>query len=107
LLAPAFAVLVYGVALRPTGLGVLENRFMEALGEASYPFYLLHSMVISFFFSPWSGHPRFQTPLGFAAWLLIAVTVAVLVDRFVERPLRRLLRPKRKAVPAAFAPVPA
>lgn len=108
LLAPAFAVLVYGVALRPAGVQVLENRVMEALGEASYPFYLLHSMVISSVFMDWrSGTNRHQTLLGLATWFLIAVTVAVLVDRFIERPLRRLLRPRKKPVEAASLPVPA
>jgi peptidoglycan/LPS O-acetylase OafA/YrhL len=108
LLAPAFTALIYGVALRPAGVEVLENRAMEALGEASYPFYLLHSMVISSVFVNWqNGTVRHQTLLGFAAWLLIAVAVAVLVDRFIERPLRRLLRPRRKPVEAAPLPVPA
>jgi peptidoglycan/LPS O-acetylase OafA/YrhL len=108
LLAPAFAVLVYGVALRPAGVQVLENRVMEALGEASYPFYLLHSMVISSVFMDWrTGTNRHQTLLGLATWFLIAVTVAVLVDRFIERPLRRLLRPRKKPVEAASLPVPA
>jgi peptidoglycan/LPS O-acetylase OafA/YrhL len=108
LLAPAFAAIVYGVALRPAGVEVLEHKVMEALGEASYPFYLLHSMVISMFFKNWeTGINRHQTLLGLATWLLIAVTIAVLVDRFIERPLRRLLRPKKKPVEAAPLPVPA
>jgi peptidoglycan/LPS O-acetylase OafA/YrhL len=108
LLAPAFAVLIYGVALRPAGVEVLENRVMEALGEASYPFYLLHSMVISSVFQNWrTGGTRNQTLLGLAIWFLIAVAVAVLVDRFIERPLRRLLRPRKKPVEAALLPVPA
>jgi len=81
---------------------------MEALGEASYPFYLLHSMVISSVFMDWrTGTNRHQTLLGLATWFLIAVTVAVLVDRFIERPLRRLLRPRKKPVEAASLPVPA
>ncbi len=108
LLAPAFAVLIYGVALRPAGVEVLENRAMEALGEASYPFYLLHTTVISSVFVNWqTGIARHQTLLGFASWFLIAVTLAVLVDRFIERPLRRLLRPRRKPVEAALLPIPA
>lgn len=87
LLAPAFAVIVYGVALRPAGVEVLENKVMEALGEASYPFYLFHSMVISSVFMNWrTGGVLHQTVLGFCSWFLIAVTIAVLVDRFVETP---------------------
>jgi peptidoglycan/LPS O-acetylase OafA/YrhL len=108
LLAPAFAVLIYGIALRPAGVGVLENRAMEALGEASYPFYLLHPIVISMVFQDWrTGGLHHQTLLGLGIWLLLAVAIAVLVDRFVERPLRRLLRPRRKPVEVAPLPVPA
>ncbi len=108
LLGPAFALIVYGVALRPLGVEVLENGVMEALGEASYPFYLLHSTVISSVFQDWrTGGVRNQSLLGFCMWLLIAVAVAVLVDRLIERPLRRLLRPKRKPVEAVPSAVPA
>lgn len=107
LLAPAFAVLIYGLALRPAGVGVLEGRVMEALGEASYPFYLLHSMVIGLFFLDWkTGQAKHQTLLGLVGWLLIAVAIAVAVDRWIERPLRRLLRPRRAiltAEPVAIA----
>jgi peptidoglycan/LPS O-acetylase OafA/YrhL len=108
LLAPAFVVLVYGIALRPAGVEVLEHKVMVALGEASYPFYLLHSTVISSVFMNWqTGTVMHQTLLGLATWFLIAVGVAVLVDRFIERPLRRLLRPRKKPVEAAALPVPA
>ncbi len=108
LLAPAFAILIYGLALRPAGIGILEHRAMETLGEASYPFYLLHTMVIGTFFMDFkTGHVRHQSPLGFAAWLLIAVSVALVVDRFIERPLRRLLRPKRMPSPVTPVSVPA
>jgi peptidoglycan/LPS O-acetylase OafA/YrhL len=103
LLAPAFAVITYGFALRPAGMSLLNNRVMEALGEASYPFYLLHSMVIiTFFINMATGQTRHQTWLGLATWLLIAVVLALLVDRFIERPLRRLLRPRH----ANLAPLP-
>jgi peptidoglycan/LPS O-acetylase OafA/YrhL len=108
LLAPAFVVLVYGIALRPAGVEVLEHKVMVALGEASYPFYLLHSTVISSVFMDWqTGTVMHQTLLGLATWFLIAVGAAVLVDRLIERPLRRLLRPRKKPVEAAALPVPA
>jgi peptidoglycan/LPS O-acetylase OafA/YrhL len=108
LLAPAFVVLVYGIALRPAGVEVLEHKVMVALGEASYPFYLLHSTVISSVFMNWQiGTVMHQTLLGLATWFLIAVGAAVLVDRLIERPLRRLLRPRKKPVEAAALPVPA
>jgi peptidoglycan/LPS O-acetylase OafA/YrhL len=104
LLAPAFAVLIYGVALRPAGVAVLENRVLEALGEASYPFYLLSNMVIGAFFQDWrTGTVTHQTLLGLATWFLIAAAVALVVDRFIERPLR----PKKKPVEIAPSAVPA
>ena len=107
LLAPAFTLLIYGVALRPTGVGLLEHRWMEALGEASYPFYLLHSLILGSFFLDWkTGVRKHQTLLGFCTWLLLAILIAVAVDRCIERPLRRLLRPSRKAVTAVAVPVP-
>ena len=108
LLAPAFAILIYGLALRPAGIGILEHPSMEALGEASYPFYLLHSMIIGSFFMDFkTGHVRHQSALGLAAWLLIAVAIALVVDRLIERPLRRLLRPKRLPSPVTSASVTA
>jgi len=99
LLGPAFAVLIYGVALRPAGIGVLEMRWMEALGEASYPFYLIHAMVVSSFFNGWmDGHPAHQSLLGLVECILIAVGISVAIDRWIERPLRRRLRPRKKAI---------
>jgi peptidoglycan/LPS O-acetylase OafA/YrhL len=53
-----------------------------------------------------TGTTRHQTLLGFLAWLLIAVAIALLVDRFIERPLRRLLRPRRKMIEASPLAVP-
>ncbi len=97
LLAPAFTVLIYGLTLRPRGLGLLETRVAEALGEASYPFYLLHTtLILNFFFDMRTHAAKHQTALGFLTWLLVAITVALLVDRLIERPLRRLLRPRVK-----------
>jgi peptidoglycan/LPS O-acetylase OafA/YrhL len=104
LLAPAFAMFIYGVALRPVGVGLLETRWMEALGEASYPFYLLHAFIIIQFFTGWqTGHPAHQTLLGLATWFLLTVAASVFVDRFVERPLRKLLRPRKKLPVAVLA----
>lgn len=104
LLGPAFAAIVYGIALRPAGLGALEYRWMQALGEASYPFYLLHTTVIAAFFGGFGSPPRHQTLLGFAIWLLIACAVALAIDRFIERPLRRWLRPRSKPLPTVPRP---
>ncbi len=106
LLAPAFTVLIYGLALRPRGIGFLETRPMEALGEASYPFYLLHTTLILYFFLDMRTQTaKHQTALGFVTWLLLITSIALLVDRLIERPLRRRLRPRVKA--PALVPVTA
>lgn len=108
LLAPAFAVLITGLALQPAGLSLLKHPAMETLGEASYPFYLLHSMLIGVFFLDFkTGIARHQSLLGFATWLLLSIAVALLVDRLIERPLRRLLRPKPRPISTSPLPIPA
>ena len=40
---------------------------------------------------------KHQTALGFLTWLVLAIAASLLVDRLIERPLRRLLRPRIKA----------
>lgn len=103
--APAFAAIVYGIALRPAGVRILEHPILEALGEASYPFYLLHATIIAMYFLDWkTGLAKHQTLRGFATWLLLAIGVSIAVDRFIERPLRRLLRPRRPAPILATPP---
>jgi peptidoglycan/LPS O-acetylase OafA/YrhL len=48
--APAFAALVYGVALEPNWAWSLNNRLLVLFGNASYSFYLLHSVFVRPFF---------------------------------------------------------
>ena len=97
LLAPAFTILIYGLALRPRGIGLLEARPMQALGEASYPFYLLHTtLIVNFFLDTRTQTAKHQTALGLLTWLLLATVIALLVDRLIERPLRRRLHPRIK-----------
>jgi len=96
-IAPAFAAIIYGVALEPAGLGILKHNFFVLLGEASYSFYLLHSMVIGAFgsfFHDAAGNLRHQNFL--ALFLVLAVTALVSIGVYlgIERPMRRILRPK-------------
>jgi peptidoglycan/LPS O-acetylase OafA/YrhL len=110
-IAPAFAAIIYGVALRPAGIGVLETKFFVLLGEASYSFYLLHTMVIGGFgkyFRDASGNLRHQDALGLFLMLGTTALVSIGVYKGIERPMRRILRPKRegqKATSAAVATV--
>ena len=109
-IAPAFAAIIYGVALRPTGLGLMETKFFVLLGEASYSFYLLHSMVISAFgafFHDTSGGLRHQNLFVLLPVLATTALVSIGVYKFIEQPLRRVLRPKRavkKEEPAPAVP---
>jgi peptidoglycan/LPS O-acetylase OafA/YrhL len=97
--APAFAAIVYGVALRPAGLGILDKRFFVLLGDASYSFYLLHSMVIAAFtrfFVDAAGNLHHQNPLWFLLPIATIALISIGVYKGIERPMRRVLGPKRK-----------
>lgn len=96
LLAPAFAAIVYGFALRPKWSAILENRLFVLCGDASYSLYLLHSLIIGMYFHSPTGQLRYQSPIGVLVFVLIAVTISALVYRFVEEPARRKLNPKHK-----------
>jgi peptidoglycan/LPS O-acetylase OafA/YrhL len=96
LLAPAFAAIVYGFALRPKWGSILENRWLVLCGDASYSLYLLHSMIIGMYFHNTTGQLRNQNPVGVLVFVLLAVTVSALVYRFIEEPARSKLNPKRK-----------
>jgi peptidoglycan/LPS O-acetylase OafA/YrhL len=96
LLAPAFAAIVYGFALRPKWGTILENRLLVLCGDASYSLYLLHSMIIGMYFHSTTGQLRNQTPVGVLVFVLLAVTISALVYRFIEEPARNKLNPKRK-----------
>jgi peptidoglycan/LPS O-acetylase OafA/YrhL len=96
LLAPAFAAIVYGFALRPNWGTILENRLLVLCGDASYSLYLLHSMIVGIYFHDTTGRVRNQGPIGVLVFVLFAVTISALVYRFIEEPARRKLSPKRK-----------
>jgi len=96
LLAPAFAAIVYALALRPNWGAILENRLLVLCGDASYSLYLLHSMIVGMYFHNMTGQLRYQTPLGVLIFVILAVTISALVYRFIEEPARRKLNPRRK-----------
>ncbi len=102
LLAPAFASIVYGFALRPKWGALLESRLLVICGDASYSLYLLHSMIIGMYFHSTTGQLRHQSLTGVLVFVLLAVTIAALVYRFIEEPARRKLNPKHKQ---QFGPV--
>lgn len=111
LLAPAFAAIIYGIALRPGWARVLEIKPLVLLGDASYSLYLLHSVVLPMFFQPDFQHPKHYFIWQILLGVFIAIAVSVAVYLGIEEPLRRKLRPKRlpqpEMVTVARAPSPA
>lgn len=85
-------------------LGLLRlpsSPVLTALGGTTYPLYLLHSVVAVALIPPLAG--------SMPAWVLVTATVlaslavSYLVYSCAERPIQRLLRPRR-ATPAPQAP---
>ena len=101
---PAFAALVYGIALQPKWAAWLNNRLLVLFGDASYSFYLLHTMFVWPFFHDFKTQAvRNNGFLGIAIWTAMMLIISSLVYRFIEEPSRRKLRPKRDTRPV---PVP-
>src|SRR4029077_401282 len=84
LLGPAFAAIVYGLALRPNWGAFLENRLLVLLGDASYSLYLLHSMIMGIYFHNQTGQLVHKSFLGVLVFVLLMLTISVLVYRFIE-----------------------
>ena len=102
---PAFAALVYGIALQPNWASWLNNRVLVLFGNASYSFYLLHTLtVFPFFHNMQTMQVRNNGFIGIAIWTAMMLIISSLVYRFIEEPARRKLRPKRDTKPT---PVPA
>jgi peptidoglycan/LPS O-acetylase OafA/YrhL len=93
-LAPAFAAIIYALALRPRWSLFLEARWLLKLGDASYSLYMLHSVVLV---AVWAitpdlpGWPR--VGVAFAATLI----TSLLAYSLVERPARNWLSPGKSA----------
>ena len=98
---PAFAAVVYGIALQPKWASWLNNRLLVLFGDASYSFYLLHTMFVWPFFHDFKTQAvRNNGFLGIAIWTVMMLIISSLVYRFIEEPSRRKLRPKRDTRPA-------
>ena len=101
---PAFATVVYGIALEPKCASWLNNRLLVLFGNASYSFYLLHSMFVWPFFHDFKTQEvRNNGFVGIAIWTAMMLIISSLVYRFIEEPARRRLRPKRDTRPAQVA----
>lgn len=95
-LAPAFAAVVYGVALEPKWASWLNYRALVLFGDASYSFYLLHSLTVyPFFHNMKTQAVRNQTVFGVLIWVAMMLFISIMVYKFIEEPARRKLRGKR------------
>lgn len=92
-LSPAFAAIIYGLALRPRWAAFLETGVLVLLGDASYSLYLLHGTTISTVARRTASLPW---PLHASVAFLAAVGVSLLSYYLVEEPFRKLLRPKAR-----------
>jgi len=102
LLGPAFAAIIYGLALKRPSPAILRFPLMVLLGDASYSFYLLHSFLIGVCFFSLGTEFRQWGTMGVLLCLAITCGLSVLVYRFLEEPARRRLRgqQKRSGLPA-------
>jgi peptidoglycan/LPS O-acetylase OafA/YrhL len=93
LLAPAFAAIIAGLALRPRWIKWLEHPLLVFLGEASYVFYLLHIFVLILVCSVIYPAPSgVASPGRVVLAVSLAIGISALVHRFIDEPLRRRLR---------------
>ena len=99
LVAPAFALLIFGIATQPAWTRLLAIKPLILLGEASYSLYLLHTfpLALMVFVFHLGGSPH--VALILAAYLVSILLVSIGVYLGIENPLRRLLRPRRLPQP--------
>jgi len=103
-LTPGFALIIFGLALRPAWSRVLEFWPLVLLGDASYSFYLLHSNLLGMVFQP-TGEPMHLAWWKLIGGVMVPVAISIAVYKWIEEPARRKLRGKKKrelkAAPAA------
>jgi peptidoglycan/LPS O-acetylase OafA/YrhL len=95
------SVLLFSVAVPGLFEATKNVRWMNALGDLSYPVYLVHTLVL-ILFGPWllNGALSFREQLGplnagylsLAAFSVACVLAAVLVHRFLEIPTAWAMR---------------
>ncbi|TGE28238.1 acyltransferase family protein [Hymenobacter metallicola] len=79
-------LLLYGLLSEPTWLRrLLETRVLGLLGKSSYAFYLVHFSVITPFITTYISSQ-------IAVCFILLVLLSLLLFRFVEEPLQKLLR---------------
>lgn len=91
LLSPAFAAIIYGVALQPRWTRILALPPLVYLGEASYSLYLLHSYVMS---TVLGAIPHWPLAVRVVLCVGAAIAASLISFKVIEQPARRFLRPK-------------
>lgn len=77
---------------------LLKHRAFVLLGEASFAFFLVHYAVITVCRSAMPVVPPSAVPILFAVSFLVSLSFALILYRFVETPLRKLIAAKAKAL---------
>jgi peptidoglycan/LPS O-acetylase OafA/YrhL len=88
LLSLPFLAIIYGIALRPVWVAILEWRGFPMLGEVSYSFFLTHGIVIALLFRP-DGKPSNHSFMEVLLCLAISLALAFALYYAVEQPMRR------------------
>ena len=93
LLAPAFALLIYGFATQTVSFAFLRSRLLLLLGEASYSLYLLHTFPLALmtFAFHLDRSPHVLRVIGIFLVSIVLVSIGVYIG--IENPLRKRLRP--------------
>lgn len=113
LLAPAFGLLIFGLASGRGPLAwILSRPGLVLLGEASYALYLLHQPL--WWWATTLSHANAldrQPASFFLGYVVVTVVASVVVLQLIEKPgrkaLRRRLDPGESRVPAAAPPLAA
>jgi len=102
---PAAAVVTGAVAFEGR-LGQYIPRWLLEAGDASYALYLVHILILPFLGSI-MGRLHLKGATGFAAVIVLGLGVslpaAILVHRFIEKPLMKVFKKKPVAVPVSVA----
>jgi exopolysaccharide production protein ExoZ len=97
----AAAVAIVGAVKAELGGRITVPRWLALLGDASYALYLIHYPLLTVAARAWFRLGLDRVPAGIAFVLLVALCVAagIALHLFVEKPLLRLLRGRRRAEP--------
>jgi peptidoglycan/LPS O-acetylase OafA/YrhL len=90
ILAPAFALIIFGGAGATTSVPMLASAKLVLLGEASYGMYILH-VPLRFWWEIFlsTAGVEMRPQLYAALYFLMVVAVSILVFRCIETPMRR------------------